>query len=408
MQMRQPIWLQRISTPGADAMAILFTFESFSRALLISLVPLEAYRILGDAGAVSLLFFLGSAAGLGANFAVPWLVRQVGRRWVYTVGAVLLFAAPIVLAGGSLPTQAFGMVLRALGVVSLGICLNLYIMDHVHRRDFGRSEPKRIFYSAGAWTLGPALGVYLATEIDPWAAYGTSAFSALALLAYFWFLRISDSPAIGSGRYRASSPRQFIPRFFAQPRLLLAWLISFCRYAWWAMFMIYVPIYAVQSGLGELAGGLIVSLGAGFTFLMPLWGWYARAVGVRRVLVTGYMAAGVLTLVVAVVSGEPWLAAGLLIVAALFMVTIDAVGNMPFMLAVRPRERAEMTTVYATYRDMGEILPPGLFALLLLVFNLPIVFVVTGLATVAMSHVCRRMHPRFGLTRQKQGLAVRA
>ena len=57
---------------------------------------------------------------------------------------------------------------------------------------------------------------------------------------------------------------------------------------------------------------------------------------------------------------------------------------------------------------MGEILPPGLFALLLLVFNLPIVFVVTGLATVAMSHVCRRMHPRFGLTRQKQGLAVRA
>jgi MFS family permease len=408
MQMRQPIWLQRISTPGADAMAILFTFESFSRALLISLVPLEAYRILGDAGAVSLLFFLGSAAGLGANFAVPWLVRQVGRRWVYTVGAVLLFAAPIVLAGGSLPTQAFGMVLRALGVVSLGICLNLYIMDHVHRRDFGRSEPKRIFYSAGAWTLGPALGVYLATEIDPWAAYGTSAFSALALLAYFWFLRISDSPAIGSGRYRASSSRQFIPRFFAQPRLLLAWLISFCRYAWWAMFMIYVPIYAVQSGLGELAGGLIVSLGAGFTFLMPLWGWYARAVGVRRVLVTGYMAAGVLTLVVAVVSGEPWLAAGLLIVAALFMVTIDAVGNMPFMLAVRPRERAEMTTVYATYRDMGEILPPGLFALLLLVFNLPIVFVVTGLATVAMSHVCRRMHPRFGLTRQKQGLAVRA
>ena len=408
MQVRQPIWLQRISTPGADAMAILFTFESFSRALLISLVPLEAYRILGDAGAVSLLFFLGSAAGLGANFAVPWLVRQVGRRWVYTVGAVLLFAAPIVLAGGSLPTQAFGMVLRALGVVSLGICLNLYIMDHVHRRDFGRSEPKRIFYSAGAWTLGPALGVYLATEIDPWAAYGASAFSALALLVYFWFLRISDSPAIGSGRYRASSPRQFIPRFFAQPRLLLAWLISFCRYAWWAMFMIYVPIYAVQSGLGELAGGLIVSLGAGFTFLMPLWGWYARAVGVRRVLVTGYMVAGVLTLVVAVVSGEPWLAAGLLIVAALFMVTIDAVGNIPFMLAVRPRERAEMTTVYATYRDMGEILPPGLFALLLLVFTLPIVFVGTGLMTLAMSHVCRRMHPRFGLARQKQGLAVRA
>ncbi len=408
MQVRQPIWLQRISTPGADAMAILFTFESFSRALLISLIPLEAYRILGDAGAVSLLFLLGSILGLGANFVIPRLVRQVGRRWVYTAGAVLLFAAPLILAGGTLPAQAIGMSIRALAVVSLGICLNLYIMDHVNRRDFGRSEPKRLFYSAGAWTLGPALGVYLATEVGPWAAYGTSAFFALALLAYFWFLRIFDSPAIRRGQQRAASPRLYIPRFFAQPRLLLAWLVSFCRYAWWAMFMIYVPIYAVQSGLGELTGSLIVSLGAGFSFLMPLFGWYARTVGVRRVLVTGYMAAGVLTLLVAVVSGEPWLAAGLLVLAAFFMITIDAIGNMPFMLAVRPRERAEMTTVYATYRDMGEIVTPGVFSLFLLVFTLPVVFFVTGLATVAMSHVCRRMHPRFGLTRQKQGLAVRA
>lgn len=407
MHLRQPIWLQRISSPGSDAMAILFTFESFSRALLISLIPLEAYRILGDAGAVSVLFFVGSIVGLGANFAVPWLVRRLGRRWVYTAGAVLLFAAPLVLAGGTLATQAFGMMVRALGVVSLGICLNLYIMDHVHRRDFGRSEPKRIFYSAGAWTMGPALGVYLATEIDPWAAYGASSVSALALLAYFWFLRISDSPAIASGRRRAASPRQFIARFFAQPRLLLAWLISFCRYAWWAMFMIYVPIYAVQSGLGEMAGGLIVSLGAGFTFLMPLWGWYARAVGMRRVLVGGYLAAGLVTLLVATVSSQPWLAAALLVVSALFMVTIDAVGNMPFMLAVRPRERAEMTTVYATYRDMGEIVPPGLFSLLLQSFTLPVVFVVTGLATVLMGHYCRRMHPRFGLTRTRQGVAVR-
>jgi len=408
MQVRQPIWLQRISTPGADAMAILFTFESFSRALLISLIPLEAYRILGDAGAVSVLFFLGSIVGLGANFAVPWLVRRVGRRWVYTAGAVLLFTAPIVLAGGSLAAQAGGMMVRALAVVSLGVCLNLYIMDHVDWRDFGRSEPKRIFYSAGAWTLGPALGVYLATEIAPWAAYGVSAISALALLAYFWFLRLSDSPAIGSGRHRASSPRQFIPRFFVQPRLFLAWLISFCRYAWWAMFMIYVPIYAVQSGLGEMTGGLIVSLGTGFTFLMPLWGWYARAVGMRRVLVGGYLAAGLVTLLVGAVSGQPWLAAGLIVVAALFMVTIDAVGNMPFMLAVRSRERAEMTTVYSTYRDTGEIVPPGVFSLLLLVFQLPIVFVVTGLATAAMGCYCRRMHPRFGLARARQGATARA
>lgn len=54
------------------------------------------------------------------------------------------------------------------------------------------------------------------------------------------------------------------------------------------------------------------------------------------------------------------------------------------------------------------MLSPGVFCLFLLVFNLPIVFTVTGLTTLAMGHVCKRMHPRFGLTRQKLGLAVRA
>ncbi|MDX1575431.1 MAG: hypothetical protein R3285_04510, partial [Kiloniellales bacterium] len=143
-------------------------------------------------------------------------------------------------------------------------------------------------------------------------------------------------------------------------------------------------------------------------FLMPLWGWYARQVGVRRVLVGGYMAAGLVTLAAAAMSAQPWAAAGLFVLAAICMVTTDAVGNMPFMLAVRPSERAEMTTVYSTYRDMGEIVPPGVFSLFLLVFQLPIVFVVTGLATFAMGQACRRMHPRFGLARPKQALPLRA
>ena len=99
-------------------------------------------------------------------------------------------------------------------------------------------------------------------------------------------------------------------------------------------------------------------------------------------------------------SGEPWLTVGLLLVAALSMVTLDAVGNAPFLAAVRRSERSEMTPVYATYRDIAEIVPPGVFALLLMVFELPAVFVVGGLAMLFAGQLCRRMHPRLGRSRR--------
>ncbi len=399
MHVRHPIWLRRVSMPGAEAFAMLFALESLARALLATVIPLEALALLGNAQKVSILFFLVSVVGLCGTFAVPWLVRRTARRWVYSLGAVLMIFATGLLAAGTLPGQALGMAARLLGVLSMTICVNLYIMEYISRRDFGRAEPMRIFYSAGAWTIGPALGVYLGNQVADWAPYVLSAACAAATLGYFWFLRMTESPGLTRPLGHVPSPQANIRRFFAQPRLVLAWLISISRNAWWAMFFIYTPIYAVQSGLGEFAGGLIVSLGAGFLFLMPLWGWCVRHFGLRRVLIVGFAGSGVATLMVAFVADMPWLAAVFLLTAALSMVTLDAVGNVPFMLAVKARERPEMTTVYSTYRDVAETAPPGFFSLLLKIFDLPAVFVAGGLAMLTLASLSWQIHPRLGLFR---------
>ncbi len=64
---------------------------------------------------------------------------------------------------------------------------------------------------------------------------------------------------------------------------------------------------------------------------------------------------------------------------------LDAVGNIPFLRAVRARERAQMTTVFRTYLDISELLPPALFALLLSFFGLASVFLATGLWMLAIA-----------------------
>lgn len=382
--------------PGAESFALLFALESLARALIVSIIPVEALRLLGSAQKVSTLFFVVAIAGIAATLTVPWLVRKSARCWVYTLGAAFLAAAPLVMWAGTTAALALGMTLRVVGVVMLTVCLSLYILDHVARQDFNRSEPMRIFYAAAAWTVGPALGAWLGTRVGLWATYLASSGAVLALLAYFWFLRIREVPPLTSFRGHSVSPIAHLARFCRQPRLVFAWTAAVGRYIWWVMFFVYVPIYVVQQGYGQMTAGLLVSAGSGLLFLLPLFGRCVRYFGVRRVMVAGFAASGTMTLLFALATPLPWLAFAAVLAATLAMVSLDAVSNIPFMLAVRRHERAEMTAVYSTYRDIGEITAPGVFALLLKLFALPVVFAVTGAAMLGLAALSKNVHPRLG------------
>ena len=72
---RHPIWLPAATQPGAWAFAILYSVESISRASLASIVPIQAYDILQDEQAVSLLYFAVGVAGIAATLFAPLLFR---------------------------------------------------------------------------------------------------------------------------------------------------------------------------------------------------------------------------------------------------------------------------------------------------------------------------------------------
>ena len=141
-------------------------------------------------------------------------------------------------------------------------------------------------------------------------------------------------------------------------------------------------------------GGWIVAAGSASMFAVTFWGWLGRRYGLRRLLVWGYLAAGLLTIGVGVAAGTPWLGITILIFACLATSVIDGAGNVPFLRAVRPRERPEMTTVYTAYRDAARLTIPGLFALVLNVFALPAVFVTSGLIMLVMASYARHIPRR--------------
>ena len=398
-QFHYPVWLGVVATTGNPSFVVLFVLETFTRAILVTVVPLQVLALLGDARGVSIFYFSVSAAGLLGTLAVPWLVRRLRRRWVTSLGVFLLCAAAPLLASHSLTGLVAGLVLHMIGAATLSICLNLYVLDHVRPKVRTRFEPQRMLFTGAAWMVAPVLGVYLGKYGAAWLPYGASAAFALTLLGYFWFLRMTENPSLApagvSKSASPSNPLRFVKRYFSQARLTLAWFLAVGRAGWWMMFFIYAPIYAVTSGMAAETGGWIVAAGSTSMFAVTFWGWIGRRFGLRRLLVGGYVCAGLTTIGVGAVAGTPWLGMAVLIVACFAASAIDGAGNVLFLRAVRTRERPEMTTVYSSYRDAARLTIPGLFAVVLNVFALPAVFVTSGLIMLVMAayarHIPRRL-----------------
>lgn len=383
------VLLGALSRPTTSAFSVLFTLEPLYRSIIVTVVPLMALQRFGSAQDVSVFFFVLGILGVGMSLAVPWLVSRLSRRGTFTLGIITGLGSMLLFVHGELWSFCAGMALHLFAASCIDVTLNLYLMEHVRRQDFGRYEPIRIFFLAFSWSVGPFLGVYLRNALDPAAPFIVGAGVVLVLGAYFFYLRFSDNPALRGKRPSVTNPIRYLPRFFSQPRMTLVYLLSAMRSGWWTMYFIYVPIFCVTVGLGETMGGALVSLATSFVMLAPLLRGTIQRHGIRRVLLTGYAGTGVVTIMIGISMGTPYAAVGLVLLAAMFAVLCDSVGNALFYRAVRSWERSEMATVFGSYRSVSSLAFPGVYSGVLAIFPLPAVFIFTGLGMIAASTMTR-------------------
>jgi len=375
---------------------VLFTCDAAARAILITLVPLEAYGVLGAAQLVSIVYFLVGLLGLASNLTVPLILHLLRRRWVLTIGALAQIASTLLFAWGTKASLVVGLAVQVVAMAMLDVVINLYLLDHIPRRGLNHFEPRRLLFAGTAFALGPWVGVYLHRNVGTNLTYVIAALSTLTLLTYFWTLRLTDNPSLQAGVVPPPSPLRFVSRFFAQPRLVLSWLLALGRNGWWVMNFIYTPIFVTSAGYRPEIGGALVSLGLAPMLLVRVYGRIGREIGIRNLLCVGYGLTGVCSLLAAVAAavGAPLLCMALLWLAAFSATIIDGAGNVPFLRAVHHYERAEMTSVFMTFRQVGSIAVPGILAVVLWVLPLWGVFAVGGLIAVGMAKLSRYLPKR--------------
>jgi MFS family permease len=381
----------RSETAREPGFIFMFTCDAMARSILISLIPLQAYALLGSAQTVSVVYFLVAVIGLFGGLAVPVVLHHVSRRRTLTVGALAQIASIGLLAIGTTPSLIAGLILQAGAVAALDVVNNLYLLDHVPRRSLQNFEPRRLMFAGTTFAAGPWVGVYLDKNVHGLGAYLVAALATLTLLLYFRAMRLADVPRDDASAGPPPNPLQFVKRFVAQPRLVLSWLLAFGRNGWWVMNFIYLPIYVATAGYSPATGGALVSIGLAPMLLVRIWARIGQRIGIRNLMAIGFGLNALFSLAGAAAAyvGKPWLCMAMICCAAFGATVVDGGGNVPFLRAVHPFERVAMTSVFMTFRQVAALAVPGLLALVLLAFPIPAAFAVSGLISLVMVALSR-------------------
>lgn len=395
---RTPIYLSHSPAVGVRHFAILAALEAGFRGLLLSVMPLVMYDALGDERRMSTAYLVVGILSLVTGLLVPGATRFVPRRWMFTGSGLLYLAGAAVAVLGGPEVKALALLFNAMGTVTFTICLSAYVLDHIDRQQLGRNESTRMLFSAPSWAIGPVLGVYLRDWWEP-APFLLAGLFAVALIAVFWWLRLGDGRQIQKARGPAPNPLAYLGRFFRQPRLIAGWLFASVRSCGWWVYIVYLPVFCIQSGLGDTLGGAAVSLSNALLFTTPFMLRLVHLWTVRNAVRAGFAFCAAMFVIAWAVAPWPWATVAALVAASAGLVLLDVCGGLPFLMAVKPSERTEMAAVYSSFRDVSGILTPLVAGGILLVAPVAAVFGACGAAMAATWAVAARLHPRLGVPR---------
>jgi MFS family permease len=364
---RRPTGLQAFSGHAGEPIARLNACEGFARSLLVGIIPLLALEALGSKEMVTRAYLAASILTLLITLNFAELERLLQRRWVLTLGVGCTLTALVILVFGEGWIMSIAIGLQSAAASLFSVCLSLYIMDYIGKKELIFTESRRLFYTGIAWMVGPVLGVWLWENVNHWAPFLLSACAAGTMLGYFWYLRLGHNPVIRPAKKPSTNILRIIPRFFAQSSLRIAYWITLSRSIFWMTVFIYAPIYVVESGLSHWIAGLFLSLVSSLLIASPLIRRLAGRYGTRPLIVYALWLTGVsMAMLFFIGAAKP---IGLLfwVVAALGGAIVDVLGNIPFMRMVKPRERTEMTMIFSTWREGSQLLTPLLVSMVLLV-----------------------------------------
>ena len=392
---KRPILIDHIGPDVTTSLGRLAGIEGMARAMLVGIVPIIALDIFGSKDVIASVYFGSTLFSLLFTPNLPTLERILQRRGLVTLSGLLLMTAILFYWSQRVPLFAVGIALQGAGSSMFSVCISLYVMNYIGKSELTKAESKRMIYLGAAWVLGPALGGWLFARGQGNLIYLISFSAAAAMIAYFWWLRFGRDDVISPVKVPVTNPFKSIGRFWQQPNLRIAYLVTLSRSCFWVALFVYGPIYVIEANLPAWLGGLLLSGASGLLFLSSLIRKIADRFGTRQVIMVCYVLIGVSMIALGVTGEAKPIGLLFFAVGAIGAATIDVLGNIPFMRMVKPRERSAMTTVFTTWRESSSLVTQAMVYLTLLAAPFWMFYFVLALlqiaTAVAASYLPRRI-----------------
>ena len=134
-------------------------------------------------------------------------------------------------------------------------------------------------------------------------------------------------------------------------------------------------------------------------FGAPLILRWVQGRSLRAAVRIGFAACGSCFVIAGAIAGWPIASVAALVLGSIWLIVLDICAGLPFLMAVKPSERTEMSAIYSSYRDVSGIVTPGVASLILLVTPVAGVFAAGGFALYGAWAIAARLHPRLGKPR---------
>ena len=394
MPFRPPIRIALSNTPNGLTLSTIYGMENASRATLGSLITIVGLEVFESAKLMSVSIFISSIIALPVVLFAGNLIGLLSRKYIFSIASILIIAGTLLLSLDNFLSYTFGNILRMSGAGLIMICVSLYTMDFIPRKELAQVESRKILFAAMSWVFFPGIGTWLWVNTSKLVPFILSSTLMLLLLIIFWWLRIKEAEQIEQPNKDNLGFMKNLKLYFRNPHMRVAYLIAVTRSASWVFFFTYGPIYFIEAGIPlEWVGFVMGSIISIFIF-SSYFAKIGEIIGIRRTIFYSFILSGISLSIIGILPEPTLLGILFLLIATLGMDMLDIIGNLPFMRMVNPKQRTEMTTVYSTWREFSFALTPGFASIFLIFLNVQSLFLVMGIVLFSAGLFSKRMPGR--------------
>ena len=247
------------------------------------------------------------------------------------------------------------------------------------------SENEGLIYTAGniSWLVGPLIAGFIASRYsEPRVFLFAVGMLIIALILLRAFRIKSNNPP---RKKIDNNVLKILKEFFGSKKRRLSYILGGGVNFWWALIYVYMPMYIIDKGLGDITLGIfLAAIVVPLVLLEYYFSKMASKKGFRKMFFLGYFIIAVLSFACFFITNS-YAILGFLILASIGAAMIEPTTEAYFFDIVSERQREKFYGPYNTAIDVGHFSATMISAVILLVLPFKFVFVFFGVGTLFLA-----------------------